>query len=86
MGLIDRIPNVASVLAVIVSFINITKGTTIEKFLRWLHLGGFLDFIYSNYVTLLTVFIIGIAFRWIRDIRILAVIGILFWLFVTYIL
>jgi hypothetical protein len=78
-----RISKLSSLLLGIVTFIRLTSGSKVEDFLRWIHLGGLLDFVLNHYNLIAPVLVVGFLLQWIKDWRWLAGIGLLVFLFIT---
>ena len=77
---------VSTILLLLVSFLLAIKGSVVELFLRWMYLSFLLDFAYAYHTVLIPVFIVGIAFKFIQDWRILGAIAVILWYFLTFVL
>ena len=84
MSILSRLPMLASILLTVTTFVRLIRDTKVDLFFRWIHLGGVLDFIYDNYNLIAPVLVAMLLFKWIKDWRILAGIGFLVFLFVTF--
>jgi hypothetical protein len=79
-----QIPFLSTILLSVTTFIRLTQETKMEEFFRWLYLGGILDVVYNHYNLIAPFLVIGFMLKWVRDWRILAGIGALIFVFITY--
>ena len=68
----------------LVGLFTSAQGTWIEKFLRYLWLGGLIDFILAWNDYIITFFVVLFLMRWIRDWRWLIVIALVVFTFLKF--
>jgi hypothetical protein len=68
----------------IVGFLKMTEDTIVETFLRWIWLGGILDFVYTGFAVITAIFVVMLLTARIRNWMVLGVIGLLVYFFVQY--
>lgn len=78
-------PKIGSVALAILSFIKISTGTLFEDFLRWALLGGFVDFVNSNYNMLASSCIAIIFLKWVKNIYALGIIWVMIYLILVFV-
>jgi len=75
------ISKLASILLFLVWLIHVVENTIIGKFLTWLRL-DFLFGLVNPYFNVIVAFLgVLVVLKWIKDLRILAVVGLLIYLF-----
>jgi len=77
-------PAVGSIGLAIVGFINLIKDTLFGEFIRWLHLGFFMDFVIMFFVPLSILFFVIIFLQWTKNLYVLLVLALLFFLFLKF--
>ena len=84
--MLDRLSGLSGVLMTVLTFFKLVEGSNMELFLRWIKLGVILDVVYVSYGIIMSVLIVVFMFRWIKDWRILAVLGAIVFVFIQFVL
>jgi hypothetical protein len=67
----DYVSKIAGALMTIISLFRISNETALGDFFRFLGLGSLMDFIFSTYEVLMSILLVLVISRWVRDWRFL---------------